>query len=314
MYQLSDINFLSVREIIKSNPKELIALLAPLTERRYHLKHLDIDRNTYLNWERLQIVPYERKDTGWRKFSFIESLWLKCILEFRSLGVSLEQIRKVKEYMWPNNMVEELKEIFYNGVRNAEDFPEKEKIIALYEDPNIPISMWAEILADLSLDWFGLLVYSTIISTATLGITINKSGEINLLNFSILGKGFETQQQFLHNAIQQDSFVFINLSNIILQLSTNEKMKLDSNALIHIISSDELEILKEIRSGKFTEIIIKVADGQPTHIRMKENEVTSDIIKKVSPFLRKGQYSEINLKTRDGQLISFSETKTKKLR
>jgi DNA-binding transcriptional MerR regulator len=314
MLHLMDFDQEQIIQILNRNPEEFAGLIEPLSDKRYHLKQLDIDRNTYLNWEKLDIIPYERTHKGWRKFSFIECVWLRIIQDFRSLGVGLEQIKKVKQSFWPDESIEKIKDMYHQAVQREVRLENKNEILEIFTNPDIPKEMWADVISQYQMDYFGLTVYSTIISKATVNIAMNKYGEIDVLVTSNIPTAIQNEQIKLHSKILKDSFVLINLSNIILQISTNEKVRIEPSALIHIISSPELEILNAIKSGKYSEITIDVSGGEPTHIKFKQNLITPEIINKVAPFLRKGQYTDIHLKSRDGKLITFSETKHTKLK
>lgn len=44
------------------------------------------------HWEQKKLLPKRDEDEGWRKFSFIELVWLKVISRLRKLGFPIEQI------------------------------------------------------------------------------------------------------------------------------------------------------------------------------------------------------------------------------
>ncbi len=307
-YNLSDV------EAVLTNPTELKKRFEPFLERRYHLKQLEIDRNTYLNWEHLGLIPYERPQKGWRKFSFVESICLKTIQEFRSLGVSLHMIKKVKEQFWSDSMIPELKETFFKAVEAGNDHAFKKEILELYNNPNISLQQWEEVIRENCADYFGLTVFSTVITKSNVGIAITSSSEIGLLITSNIPESILEVQTATNNLILNSSFVSVNIYNLILSLSSSDKIKMTNEGLFYKINRTELEIINAIKSGKYTEIIIEVKNGEPIHLQYKQDDITSEVIKKVAPFLRKGSYTDIQLKARDGQLFTFSQTEHKKLK
>jgi DNA-binding transcriptional MerR regulator len=48
------------------------------------------------HWEQKKLLPKRDEDEGWRKFSFVELVWLKVISRLRKLGFPIEQIAKTK--------------------------------------------------------------------------------------------------------------------------------------------------------------------------------------------------------------------------
>lgn len=48
------------------------------------------------HWEQKKLLPKRDEDEGWRKFSFIELVWLKVISRLRKVGFPIEQIVRTK--------------------------------------------------------------------------------------------------------------------------------------------------------------------------------------------------------------------------
>lgn len=48
------------------------------------------------HWEQKKLLPKRDEDEGWRKFSFVELVWLKIISRLRKLGFPIEQIVRTK--------------------------------------------------------------------------------------------------------------------------------------------------------------------------------------------------------------------------
>jgi len=70
--------------------------------KRFHSRHLEIEKSdvsyrVLTHWDSLGLIECERDSSqGWRRFNLIETLWLSVIKKARELGISLEQIEKVK--------------------------------------------------------------------------------------------------------------------------------------------------------------------------------------------------------------------------
>ncbi|RYZ24635.1 MAG: MerR family transcriptional regulator, partial [Chitinophagaceae bacterium] len=86
--------------MVQENPEQLIALFTQFSTRYLHIGQLGIERNTFINWEKGGLIPFEREEKGWRKFSFLEAVWIKTLEELRTLGVSTDTIRIVKDHLW----------------------------------------------------------------------------------------------------------------------------------------------------------------------------------------------------------------------
>ena len=70
--------------------------------KRFRSRHLEIEKSdvsyrVLTHWDSLDLIECERDSSqGWRRFNLIETLWLSVIKKSRELGVSLEQMAKVK--------------------------------------------------------------------------------------------------------------------------------------------------------------------------------------------------------------------------
>jgi DNA-binding transcriptional MerR regulator len=70
-----------------------------IREKRYTVKDSDISYRVINHWDDKGLLPdgVQVDEEKWRKFSFIEIVWLEIIKELRSFGLSLECIVKIKD-------------------------------------------------------------------------------------------------------------------------------------------------------------------------------------------------------------------------
>src|SRR5258705_13487926 len=87
----------SFAEIFSSDPVKADLFFGQFCERVFHVRHMGISSQELQSWEGQGFFPYPYKGTGWRKFSFIEYIWLQCIRKLRSMDVSYKKILFLKE-------------------------------------------------------------------------------------------------------------------------------------------------------------------------------------------------------------------------
>lgn len=74
------------------------SLSEALHKHRQVITKKDITHRVLSHWDTEGLIECERNnDKGWRKFNFVESLWLFIVKELRQYGISIDIIRKVKE-------------------------------------------------------------------------------------------------------------------------------------------------------------------------------------------------------------------------
>jgi DNA-binding transcriptional MerR regulator len=80
-----------------------------ISEERFLIKDLDIPYRQINNWDEKGVISFSRKITeGWRKFSFVELIWIKMVNEFRNFGIPLEIISKVKKEIFQGISMKEI--------------------------------------------------------------------------------------------------------------------------------------------------------------------------------------------------------------
>src|SRR5438105_2733144 len=67
-------------------------------EPRYTVKDTSQSYRSINHWSEMGLVGGMRfKDSGWRKFSFVELAWIEIISELRSFGLPIQSIQNLKE-------------------------------------------------------------------------------------------------------------------------------------------------------------------------------------------------------------------------
>lgn len=88
----------SISEAVRRFLVEEIEMSLDLNVRRFTIKKDDAKRKKISHWVKEGILNENRDGKiGWRKFSFVELLWLKIIEIMRDTGFSIEKIKSVKK-------------------------------------------------------------------------------------------------------------------------------------------------------------------------------------------------------------------------
>lgn len=98
-YFRGDTFFMNLQKLITS--PQAMKNLEILNERNCELRSDDVSYRTLHHWDSINLLECERASTsGWRKFNYIEILWVQVITQFRKMGVSLDKISKAKSYFF----------------------------------------------------------------------------------------------------------------------------------------------------------------------------------------------------------------------
>jgi DNA-binding transcriptional MerR regulator len=292
-----------------------------LMERKYHTKQLNIDRGTFHHWRRSGLIPYDRAEgNGWQKFSFVECTWLKVIEEFRSLGLSLNYIKKVKDAVFDQGY-----DLFLLSARQVAQcmveaaLTEEEKAEALIIKQDLENMTGDEYKKNIAQEQESLFFYLILISLCTHSryfLTINKQGLASFhSDADEIGVTEDGERFNIHSEVSSQSHVQINIYNIICELLQSKEISLPPQPLEESFTEEEKNIIGFIRDNEIQEVAIeKGVDGKPTIIRLTRNQVDSKVLSKLYPFLKKGNFTDWSFGNRDGKLIKYQNTEVIKLK
>jgi DNA-binding transcriptional MerR regulator len=290
------------------NPDHLLSVFTQFSSRYLHIGQLGIERNTLINWEKGGLIPYERGAKGWRKFSFLEAVWIKILQELRTLGMSTETIRVVKESLWKegkdsffNLLLESVQQSATNGSIDKELVKQIEAL---------GTEELKRELATLQLSPLMFCVVVSLLQKVSYVLVVNKYEEILLVPLvSALSLNVHESVERLQAEVLSTSCTVVNLSSILKDLAFHSEVALSEDLLLGVLSPTEQQIIELVREKQYQEILIqKDGEGEPSHIKVTKRGVDQALIKKLHAFLKKGEFGSIQFKTRDGQLIQFEQT------
>lgn len=97
-----------------------------LNEKKYPVSKTDASYRVINSWsEAGLLLGEEDRDNGWRKFSFLDLIWLEIIKELRAVGFGLEDLSRLKDCLFDNEYVEKSGDTtffaFYTSHTQTED-------------------------------------------------------------------------------------------------------------------------------------------------------------------------------------------------
>jgi DNA-binding transcriptional MerR regulator len=82
------------------NVERVFGLCEQVLERRWSVSDVGVPARWISHWDRAGVLmEVEREGSGWRKFSFIDYVWLRIVCELRAFGAPLLAIRRVKDLL-----------------------------------------------------------------------------------------------------------------------------------------------------------------------------------------------------------------------
>ncbi len=288
----------------KEIEEKAVELYPHLNEPKFHIKETGIHSKLIGDWEKAGLISYESEKRKWRSFSFIEVIWVKFIGELRYYGMPLEEVKTLKEELFPKTSTEirtRLEEI--SEIQGPDYFkPIQENLKEGLKGDEMVTT-----LAENSFSIFGTMVLIALIEKSTIAFYNDRESNC----FINLGKPVDEINAQKQNEVfwnmQNTSFSMINISNLINKFFDNEKLDAAAEFYFSIMDAEEKEVIQAIRTGNYKQITIKMDNGAITQLRLAKKQ-DEEMIKKISRILKKGDYKEIHLNVRDGIPVKLEVT------
>lgn len=290
-------------------------LLVGMFREEYTLKALggNISARVLQNWYEKGLLPYEKSKGKYHHFNFIELIWLFIVEELRSFGMSLENIRRVKEQLFEeydlDGFIAPLDKIgaldILRVFNNVED-----KDVEAYNDwydqykRNIivkPLEEYIPLKVTKLTDLYVLLVTHILLADRVF-ITISSKGDVT--SYSAI------EFNELSTDLGQDTKIILPLSKFFNKYLKDHR-NLDFLSETGIINKNEAELLDKIHNGFYKEIKITFADTEIKDIKYKE-EVKNTNYELLAKIIARKEYQDITIKTENGKIVYTAVEKKNK--
>jgi DNA-binding transcriptional MerR regulator len=310
------VNYSELEALMAEDLGKFEAAMDRYVIRKYYIGDTGINRKTFLDWEAQELMPYEYLEEGWRKFSFIEWVWLECINEFRHLGVSIERIKEIKSVLFTINVDNLLLSFKSELMSHQGQIDRREELEAAVDDPDTVAEIKKRMPEELQISPFFLILLFQILKDANVCIVYgdNYCACLEFGAKSNTVKNNDTGEITALPNLLDESFIVINLRKIVTRIFQKPLSGRNDGFVIDFLSPKERIILDQIRTSNAKEIRITFdKEGDATHIKVDRNRISKEILYKVARYLKKGDYKTVQFTTRDGQLIVYDETEIIKL-
>jgi DNA-binding transcriptional MerR regulator len=307
------ISWPDLKQLTEEDPDEIDRFARQFSERVFNARHVSVSSQELQSWEAQAFLPYAYKDKGWRKFSFIETVWLKCIQKLRSLDVSHKKIVLLKESFFSLDKEELLTIIQLTPMLKGIGM-KKYLVMAQLENDEKLYRWTRRVIRERQQSRFSFLVLWILMYKTNIGLMVD---EYNKCHFVVLGPdGIHgvLSNEVKFTEFQHKSFVLLNLRNIVREFFDDERLELDDAYLVGFLTKAQNAVLEKLKTAGAKSITVRMHEGDPTYIEITKEGVTNEIEGKLARLLNKTDFKHIEFKTRAGKLITYSETEIVKLK
>lgn len=229
------------------------------------------------------------------------------------IRVSIEKIKDVKKIFFdidPDEIFSFMKD---HVEKNKGTIDQSEKALEGFNHPELTQELKLKALQELQLGPFLIHLMFLVLGEPNLCIVYNNKDFCSWFVMGSADQGInETSKEIILNLINE-SFVVVNLKKIVDRIFQKQSLKRNDAFIIDFLTPQERKIIEKIRSSNAKEITISFTDNIPVNIKVTRNQIQQEHLNKIARYLKKGKYENIQFKTRNGQLISYTETEIEKL-
>jgi len=263
----------AIKEAISSEILE--TLLPALHKPRFTIRDSDVGRRNIAHWGDNELLIGEFEPGKWRRFTYLEVIWLRMVAHMRSFDVPLEKIKKVKDAICAETIP---LEVFCQELGiSMEDMGQKQetRISSL-------TSMFIQ----------------TILFRYRFVVIVTRGGEVKSLNL-------DTSDQSIGFLKRHDlsSKTFLSLSLTEVMLDSFSKIDVDTLSQLFVLTTAEAEVISLLRDNKLMSVHIALDDGRETDLFDLAGE--KDVVTELLNLIWRQGYHRITWESKDGRVTYF---------
>ena len=266
------------------------------------MKNTGISYKTINHWDTHDLLVSRRTDgSKWRKFSFVDLVWLKIIEQFRSIGTSIALLQKVKVEIFRNINTNDFYDLFRNSGKLVDEFinelpdSEQRKEFKSLLKSNRP---WKS----LSIPLLQVLICETIFDRIPVSLVVFTDGHW----FPWYQDRLEIYSDEDRKRLAFQTHVVVSITEIIKEFLTGDNAVFTLPKL-HLLTETEVKLLEIIHSGEYESITIHFRDRKAKSVEMVKAQ---DVKRRIVDILSESAYQEIVIKSHQG-MVSTIKNKIK---
>lgn len=284
-----EIDLLTSPEFIEEFPN----LINSIQEPRFSINDLNIAPRDATYWDKQGALPKIKGVGLRRKYDLLQSVWIKLIQQMRSLGISHETIKNLKEkILEPKLNLNQIDPEIVNKLLNEI----QEKYGSIVTEQEL-IASFKETLPSA----FESAVISTIVFRKSHNCLVNKDGDYLLFSTSDHLTLLENNKDFF-DFISKPYFSvsFADAYQSLIKEWSPKSFFTDSS----LLSETELEILESIRRNDINSLKIRYKDGEPDLLEIEEQKQIS-MEQRFLDVIAKNSFQKITVSTRNGKIVNY---------
>jgi hypothetical protein len=279
-----------------------------LIEKYKENKKTDSNFYHYLNyWRRNDLLPFIEKGK-WGKLNFIQLIWIQILESMREFGLSIEIMKNVCDYFFKDSYIDNVPKT--NLTFTKKILNEKQKTGKISDEETQTLDYINRILSNDK--WLTVLKYDINYLTNLVIACINEQWHGGIVIFAdgtiaehINGVFSSHKADFVD---PEKPHVYLPIKYYLYTFFDDSELSLMVNPIF--LNPDEQSVIREVRKGNISEIIIELEGKKIKRIdSTAKGIITGEKVKEIMKILGLKNYERITVETRNEKTLSVKRTK-----
>ncbi len=285
--------FIGIRSLLR-----VTELHEKLIKPIFLLKDVGVQYRTVLHWDQQGLLEHSREESEWRRYDYIQYVWIKIINDLRTFGVPIPIIEKAKSEILTKINLKWLFELFSLNRDQLDKLPNddsKTELLSFLESKS-----YESIDDNLSVSFLELMIVETLTTKVPVSLNIFSDGFILPLFESKLDV-FEPGDV---RKLTYETHVKISISNILNNFLSDTK---DSFLIpqLQILADNERRLLEIIHSGEYETVTINFKNKKMKTVELIKEQ---NVKRKIVDILQDSNYQDIVIKSHKGVVTRIQNT------
>lgn len=262
------------------------------------LKDVGVLYRTVLHWDQQGLLEHSREESQWRRYDYIQYVWIKIIDDLRTFGVPIPIIQQVKKDILDKINLKWLFDLLKLHIEQAEhirnDQHKQDLLDFLHSEE------YEKLDDTLSVSILELLIVETLTNKVPVSLVIFSDGSLLPL---IENKSIELALSDREKLTYQ-THVKVSISHILKSFLSETKESFFIPQL-NILEENEKKLLEIIHSGEYETITIHFKNKKMQQIDLSKEQ---NIKRKIVDIIQDSQYQHITIKTHKGVITKIQNT------
>lgn len=254
------------------------------------------------HWEKFGLIDDGREEAQrWRRFSFVEFIWIRMIDEMRKMGLPMETIKIVKGHLFqPADIVDlilHLNSIYHPGGKQHPDLVAGRE--AMEKDMKARLDGGHE-GQQVEGNWLQHLILSSIVKRCPVILVVFEDGT----PFAIHEEPTFFMKPEHLDRLSFQSHLRIPITGIIKEFLVGG-LSIERIGDLKILEPNEQTVLRIIHSGLYDSVTVNFKDQKMKSLEMRQSQ---EVTKKIVDVLAGGKYQDISIVQHEGQITKIENT------